>query len=154
MRRAPVIAALILIAGCATPPAPSSTTRMAEAEVRSRVEAARERALRPVDWSSNVHVAASQAVAIVQSYETYAQDCEIGLKVYGKGRLPRDKQESCAQSLSIGLDGSEYRQSAMKLTEIAKDHPEVDSATVMKGIRSANKTSERWLYIRHQLIGR
>jgi hypothetical protein len=152
MRRSWTVLVGAFLVGCAAPAAPPSqqSSRMSEGEVRARVAEQQG----SVQWSPNSHVALSQAVAIVQSYETFSLECEIGLKVYGKGRLPRDKQDACAQSLAIGLEGSQFRQGVSKLTEISKEHPEVDAATLNKGIRSATKAADRWLFIRHQLIGR
>jgi hypothetical protein len=151
--RAISVCLCLTLAGCAVPRTEPDHGMVREVSASRQAEFARQQ--QPIQWSSTPNLALSQAVAIVSSYETYSMDCEIGLKVYGKGRLPPDKQESCRQALSIGIGGGEFQQSAAKISELGAAAPsQVDQVKLERGLRSAVKVNDRWLFIRHQLIGR
>jgi len=105
-----------------------------------------------VEWPEGLEAQATQAVAILQSYETDANECAIALRIYGRGRLPENRKAACYKSLEIGISGSRYAQAMKKLLEASKYAEKADLPLIESGVNSAKSCQRHWAFIRERLI--
>lgn len=105
-----------------------------------------------VDWPIGLDPQVNQAVAILESYETDANECAISLKVYGRGKLPENRRGACYKSLELGIKDSRYEQAMKKLLEASKSGEKIDVNQLERGLKAAKSSQRHFAYIKERLL--
>jgi hypothetical protein len=105
----------------------------------------------PIQWMGEADAQADQALAILNSYDIDLRDCEIGLKVSGRGSMLQESKIACYKSLEVGISGSRYYQALEKISSLGKSGA-VGTPVIEEGLVIGKRTQRRWAFIRERLL--
>lgn len=136
------IAAATVFLACTTATAEESTE-----DIKARVA-------KPVNWAKSRETQVSQALAIIESNEIDAGQCESALKVYEFKQLPQEYREACIKSLEARLPGSRQKQAMDRLLEIANSGGPIEASQMKSSLASLKATQKSMVFINERLLNR